>query len=486
MTTKRLILIVAGLAMASVVATAQYKDAAEPAHASSDTTFLTLDQALEIALSENVSVKVADKDIEKAGYAKKGTYASLFPQVDASGNFQRTIKKQVMYMDFDMSSMFPGDSTGASIPGGEDSGKSSGGGIEVGRWNTWSAGINAAMPVVNVQLWESLKLSGKDVELAVEKARSSRLDMVTQVKQAFYSVLLAKEAFNVYKSVYENAVDNFKQTEMRYNAQKASELEYTRAKATVANAIPNVYNAESSIILALWQLKAVMGVDLDEAVDVAGSLEDYSDNMTYDMSLSDSLSLDYNTTMRQLAIQAEELATNIRIQKAAYLPTLSVAYSYQYYAMENSFKFSQYHWTPYSYVGVSLNIPIFSGGKRLNQVRQAKVQAAQLDLQMRDTERKLKIGIRQYLTTMQTNLKSYVAAQDAVQTAQKAYDISAESYKVGRSTITDLNDAQLALTQSRLAVSQAVYNFEVAKAQLEQVIGYDFIDEEGNVDLENR
>ncbi|MDY6320570.1 MAG: TolC family protein [Bacteroidales bacterium] len=229
-----------------------------------------------------------------------------------------------------------------------------------------------------------------------------------------------------------------------------------------------------------------MGVDLDEAVDVAGSLEDYSDNMTYDMSLSDSLSLDYNTTMRQLAIQAEELATNIRIQKAAYLPTLSVAYSYQYYAMENSFKFSQYHWTPYSYVGVSLNIPIFSGGKRLNQVRQAKVQAAQLDLQMRDTERKLKIGIRQYLTTMQTNLKSYVAAQDAVQTAQKAYDISAESYKVGRSTITDLNDAQLALTQSRLAVSQAVYNFEVAKAQLEQVIGYDFIDEEGNVDLENR
>jgi outer membrane protein len=486
MTTKRLILIVAGMAMASVVASAQYKDVAEPAHASSDTTFLTLDQALEIALSENVSVKVADKDIEKAGYAKKGTYASLFPQVDASGNFQRTIKKQVMYMDFDMSSMFPGDSTGTSLPGGSDSGKSSGGGIEVGRWNTWSAGINATMPIVNVQLWESIKLSGQDVELAVEKARSSRLDMVTQVKQAFYSVLLAKEAFNVYKSVYENAVDNFKQTEMRYNAQKASELEYTRAKATVANAIPNVYNAESSIILALWQLKAVMGVDLDEAIDVAGSLEDYSDNMTYDMSLSDSLSLDYNTTMRQLAIQAEELATNIRIQKAAYLPTLSVAYAYQYYAMENSFKFSQYHWTPYSYVGVSLNIPIFSGGKRQNQVRQAKVQAAQLDLQMRETERQLKIGIRQYLTTMQTNLKSYVAAQDAVQTAQKAYDISAESYKVGRSTITDLNDAQLALTQSRLAVSQAVYNFEVAKAQLEQVIGYDFIDEEGNVDLENR
>jgi outer membrane protein TolC len=342
------------------------------------------------------------------------------------------------------------------------------------------------MPIVNFQLWESIKVAGKDVELAVEKARSSRLDMVTQVKQAFFSVLLAKEAFYVYKDVYENAMENFEQTEMRYNAEKASELEYTRAKATVANAIPNVYNSESNVILALWQLKAVMGVDLDEPIDVAGSLQDYAQSMTYDLDLEDSINLDNNTTMRQLALQAEELAHNIRIQKYAYMPSLAVAYSYSYYAMENDFHFKDYHWTPYSYVGVSLSIPIFSGGKRLNDVRQAKVQAAELNLQMQDTERQLKIAIRQYLTTMQTNLKSYAAALDAVETAQKAYDISQESYKVGRSTITDLNDAQLTLTQAKLSVSQTVYNFEVAKANLEQVIGYDFIDDEGNVDLENR
>ena len=68
--------------------------------ASKDTpTVLTLDQALQIALSENSSVKLADKEIERVGYARKGTYASLYPQVDGSGAFQRTIKKQVMYMD---------------------------------------------------------------------------------------------------------------------------------------------------------------------------------------------------------------------------------------------------------------------------------------------------------------------------------------------------------------------------------------------------
>ncbi|HCY73375.1 MAG TPA: TolC family protein, partial [Rikenellaceae bacterium] len=49
------------------------------------------------------------------------------------------------------------------------------------------------MPLVNLQLWESLKITGQDVELAVEKARSSRLEMVSQVKNAFYAVLMAKE-----------------------------------------------------------------------------------------------------------------------------------------------------------------------------------------------------------------------------------------------------------------------------------------------------
>ena len=485
------LLLVAGSALMSIGAFAQETDTTQTA------TVITLDDALKIALSENASVRVADMEIERTGYARKGTYASLFPQIDLTGSFQRTIKKQVMYMDMDMSSIMGGGDeagagdgtsggTGSEAGSGEGAPSLGGGGIEVGRWNSYSGGVTAAMPIVNAQLWKSIKLSAKDVELAVEKARSSRLDMVTQVKQAYYGVLLAKEALNVYKDVYDNAVRNFEQTRLRYNAQKASELDFTRAKSTVASAIPNVYNAESSVILALWQLKAVMGVDLDQNIDVAGTIGDYASEMTYDQALGEDISLEYNTTMRQLAIQAEQLAMNIKIQKFAYIPTLSANFAFLETAMTNDFKFSNYRWTPYSYVGLSLNIPIFSGGKRLNAVRQAKVQASQLGVQMDDTERQLKIGIRQYLNTMETQMKSFSAAEEAVNTAAKAYGIAEKSYNVGRSTITELNDAQLALTQARLGVSQTVYDFVVAKSNLEKIMGYDFIDENGNTDLENR
>lgn len=499
--------IVTGTVLLPSTASAQYKtkDAPEAAPRTEVQTILdqadssetpvviTLEQALKIALSENVSVQVADMEIERTGFAKKGAYAALFPQIDASGAYQRTIKKQVMYMDFDMSSL--GGMMGGAGEGGEtelpegveipdgveipETGTESsdnGGGLEVGRWNTYSAGLSAAMPLVNAQLWKSIRISGLDVELAVEKARSSRLETVTQVKNAYFATLLAKEAFSVYKDVYENAVSNYEETKKKFDAEKVSELELLRAKTTVANAIPNVYNAESSIILALWQLKAILGVDLDMNLDIAGKLGDYADQMYYEIHQHDSVSLDHNTTMKQLAIQSEMLAQSIKLQKYANIPSLALAFNFSINAMTNDFNFSSYRWTPHSYVALSLNIPIFAGGKRYQAIRQAKNQYQQVQLQTDNTERQLKIAIRQSLTTMETNMKSYYSAQDAVAMAGKGYSIAEKAYQVGRSTLIELNDAQLALTQARLAEYQAIYNFVVAKAQLEQTLGQDFIE----------
>ena len=484
------LVMLSGLLCAAMSANAQYKTTLEQAKSSETPVVITLEQALEIALGENISVKVADLEIKRTEYAKKGAYASLFPQIDLTGSYQRTIKKQVMYMDFDMSSLTggagagagtgaegaEGDAAGSSTGSSSSSSSSSGGGLEVGRLNTLNAGVSAALPIVNAQLWKSLKISGLDVELAVEKARGSRLDMVTQVKNAYFATLFAKEAFNVYKEVYENAVKNLEEAQKKFDSEKVSEFEVIRAKTSVANAIPNVYNAESSLILALWQFKAVLGVDLDMNLDVAGKLSDFSQHMFYDIHQHDEISLDRNTTMKQLAIQAEQLAENIKIQKYANLPTLSLGFNFAMTTMANDVKFSEFKWTPYSYAALSLNIPIFAGGKRYQAIRQSKNQYQQIQLQQLNTERQLKISIRQSLNTMEMNMKSYYAAQDAVAAAQKGYDIAEASYKVGRSTLIELNDAQLALTQARLSESQAVYNFVIAKAQLEQTLGQDFIE----------
>ena len=488
-----------------LAAQAQFNSKERPA---GDTTLvLTLDDALKIALSENVSVKVADMEVQRNEYARKGAYGALFPQISASGMYSYAIQKQKVFFGSDddsegssgggggMASMFMSAFepimyyiqqlyavTGTPFvpyiaPAQEETTSSSSDPIEMGRRNQVTFGISAAMPLVNVQLWESLRLTGDQVELAVEQARESRLGTVTSVKQAFFSVLMAKASYDVYNAVYENAVENFKLTQMRYNAQKASEMDLARAQSSVAAAVPNLYNAENSISLALWQLKAVMGVDLDMDIDVAGALEDYASHMFYDINEGQEASLDRNSQMRQLATQAEMLAKQIRMQQYAYLPSLSMQVSYNYYTQSDKFNLSQWKWLPSSTLVFSLSIPIFSGGQRYHAVKQARVQAAELDLQRVNAERQLRIGIRQSLSTMETSMRSYDSAKEALKSAEKAYDIATKSYQVGRSTLTDLNNTELTLTQTKLQALQAVYNFVNAKAGLEQTLGYDFTDE---------
>ena len=499
---KQLAVLATGLLL-TLPAFAQYREKPEEG----GKLVLTLDDALKIALSENVSVKVADMEVTRTEYARRGSYASLFPQVNASGMYSYALKKQKVYFGSDRNSGEGGSSGGGMAgmmsalmdpimyyieelykgtgvpfvpyvpPSDGDSSSSSSEPMEMGRSHSVTLGISAQMPVVNFQLWESLRLSGDQVELAVEKARESRLGTVASVKQAYFAILLAKEAYNVYNSVYENAVENCRLTEMRFNAQKASELDLTRARSNVAAAIPNLYNAENSVELALLQLKAVMGLDLDRDIDVAGALEDYGQQMFYDIEEGENASLDRNTQLRQLAQQAEMLSRQIRMQQYASLPSLAMTFSYSYLTQSDIFNLSQWRWFPSSTVGLSLSIPIFSGGQRYHAVKQARVQADELDLQRVNAERQLRIGIRQSLGTMDTARRSHDAAKEALGTAEKAYDIAVKSYQLGKSTLTDLNNTELVLTQSRLAVSQAIYNFVLAKAGLEQTLGYDFNEE---------
>ena len=410
--------------------------AQEPLH-------LTLDQALEIALSESNTIKIADMTVEKSGYAQKGSYASLYPNVSVSSSYQRTLKKQVMVMDM----------------GGQPME------IKVGRDNNISTSASASMPLVNASLWESLKLSGMDVEMAVEQARSSKIAMVKQVKQAFYAVLLAQASYDVMNQVYENAQKNYEKTLQRFNVGKVSEVERLRAQVSMLNAEPNVSSAENAVLLATWQLKAVMGINLDTDVEVVGNLNDYTEALLTPYVSEEDLS--NNSSLMQLDIQDRMLESTIRMQKKQYLPTLAASINYNYSAMGDE----KLSWFPSSTAALSLNVPIFDGFQKRYNIKQSKVTRNMLALQREDTERNLRIAIRNYNDQMALCVKNYQAADATVEIAQKSYDISAKMYEVGKATLVELNDAQLALQQAQLTQAQAVYNFMVTKASLDELIG---------------
>ncbi|MCR5645764.1 MAG: TolC family protein [Bacteroidales bacterium] len=404
---------------------------------------MTLDQALEIALSESNTIKIADMTVEKSGYAQKGSYASLYPNVNISSSYQRTLLKQVMVMDMGGQAME----------------------IKVGRDNNISASASASMPLVNASLWESLKLSALDVELAVEQARSSKVSMISQVKQVFYGVLLAKESLEVMTEVFNNAQANYEKTLQRYNVGKASELEKLRAQVNVMNAEPNVSSAENAVLLATWQLKAVMGLNLDTDLETVGELDDYTEQLLTPYVSEDNIS--NNSSMIQLEIQNRMLESTIRMQKKQYLPTLAASINYNYSAMGDD----KLSWFPSSNAALSLSIPVFDGFQKHYNIKQSKITKDMLDVQRQDTERQIRLAIRNYNDQIALCVKNYTAANSTVGIAQKSYEISEKMYEVGKATLVELNDAQLALMQAQLTQAQAIYSFMVAKASLDELIG---------------
>ena len=427
---------------------------ASVAQSGQDTLMLTLDQALEIALSENLTVKVADQEITKQEYAKKGTYAALFPQIDANGSYQRTIKKQMMYMDMDL--------TG--------SGTIMDSGFPVGRDNDWAVGVSASMQLISPVLWKSLKISGYDVELSVEKARSSRIEMADQIRQAFYGVLLAGDSYHVFKEAYDNAVHNYNDIKQKFDQGLVAEFDLIRADVNVKNAEPSMYDAENSLMLASWRLKAIMGIDLGTNIKCIGRLADYEDTIAGGYILAD-LSLDSNSSLKQLDIQYNQLEEVRKLNRAQYYPTLSANFSYRYQSSNNDFKFNNYNWDPYSTVGLTLSIPIFSGGKRHMDIKQSEINIRQLSDQRMDTERNLRVSIKQYTDQMSTCVKQYNAAKAGVKQAEKSYNISAKRYETGEGTLLEINDSQLSLTQARLNLNQSIYSYMVAKSTLEKTLG---------------
>lgn len=405
---------------------------------------LDLETALEIALSDNPTVKVAEAEIEKKGYAEKGAYASLFPQIDFVGSYNRTLQKQTMVL---------GDNS-----------------IKVGVDNDYSLGFNAAMPLVNAQLWKSLSISALDVDLAVEQARASKIDMVHQVTKSYFGVMLAKDSYEVLLESYNNAMQNYLDVKQKYEQGTVAEYDLIRADVAVKNVEPSVFQAENAVTLAKWQLKALLALDLDLNVDIKEDLNDYEANLFGDY-LALQTGLQDNTTLRQFDIQDELLNTSLKMQKFEYLPTLSLTGNYSWTAMANDFKFNNYNWNSYSIIGVTLTVPIFSGGSKYNAIRQTRVSIDQLRWQREDTERNLQLAVKQQMDNMNVSVKQYDAARKGIEQAERGYLIAQKRYDTGAGTLLELNDAELALTQARLNFNQSIYDYMTAKADLEQITG---------------
>ena len=391
-----------------------------------ETLNLTLDKALEIALADNPTIKVADQEIVLKKVANKQAWQSLLPEVSLVGSWQHTIKAPEMKLN------------GMSFRMGDD-------GV-----NTAAAVATLSIPVFAPAVYKSMSLTKTDVELALEKARSSRLDLINQVTKAYYQLMLTQDSYEVLKRSYALAEENYNVVNSRFEQGLVSEYDTISAEVQMRNVKPSVVSAENGVRLSKIQLKVLMGITEDIDVVVSEKLNSY-ENMVFTNQLdNDNFGLENNSTMRQFALNDQMLQKNIGLQKTGFMPTFAVALTGQYQSMYNDhWNVFDYSWVGSSQLTFNLSIPIFKASN-FTKLKSARLQRTQLELTRIDTERKLNMQVTSYKSNMKASSEQVLSNKEAMNQANKALSISKKRYEVGAGTVLELNSSQVSLTQADL------------------------------------
>ncbi|MDR1757938.1 MAG: TolC family protein [Bacteroidales bacterium] len=416
----------------------------------SDSVSISLNTAIEIALSENPTMKIAGRNIEIKKNYKKEQIAAIFPDVYLQGSLNRTLLKQKMVMEMG------GNSTE----------------ITVGTDNQMSAGLAFSLPIVAPALWYNVKLSSLDVELSMNNARSSRVSMINEVKKAYFNYLLSKDSYDVLMVNYQNAEMNYKNIKNKYEQGLASEFEKLRAEVDMKNQLPNINSTRQAIHLSGMLLRVLLGISPEEKVKFTGQLSDFEQEML-NTTIPDAsgVSLSRNPDLAQLDLAMQQLRVSNTLIISGSTPSLALAGAYQSNIMFNDKKYNDDLWSPYSYIALSLKIPLVSWAGTIFKLKSNKLNIANLEDQRQYLEANLRVSVVNAINLLHTSYDELNSNKETMLLAEKAYSIARKQYDVGLGTWLDLNSAEVALTGARLKYRQSIYNYLSAKADLDKITG---------------
>ena len=420
---------------------------AQNAQAAKDTLTLTLDKALTIALDENPTMKMAAEEIALKTVAGKEAWQSLLPEASIAGSLDHTIKAAEMKLN-DMSFKMGQDGT-----------------------NTANAGLSINLPLFAPAVYRTMSMTKTDIELAVEKSRASKLDLVNQVSKAYYQLMLAQDSYDVLLGSYKLAEDNFNIVNAKYEQGAVSEYDKISAEVQMRSIKPNVISAANGVTLAKLQLKVLMGITADVELKTEDSLTNYETAVFANQLKDEEVGLENNTTMKQLDLNMKMLEKSLKVAKSSFIPTLSMSFSYNYQSLYNpNINFFEYNWSNSSSLMFNLSIPLYKASN-FTKVKSARIQMRQLDWNRIDTERKLNMEIVSYRNNMAASSEQVVSNKENVMQAEKAVLIAGKRYDVGKGTVLELNSSQVSLTQAQLTYNQSIYDYLIAKADLDKVLG---------------
>ncbi len=424
---------------------------------------LDLERSVSLALENNPSIKMAEKEVAKARAGIWEAYSNILPQLDASANFQKAwIIQETVIPNFLKFMGLPG------MEQAPDYVK-----IAFGVKNTFIYGATVTQPLyLGGAGFAGIQIANAARDAAEQNLEDQRQDLIYQTANAFYLCLLANELINVQEEAMGQAQANLDNVIKKYNVGMASGFDKMRAEVEVANLQPELIAARNNYQLALTQLRVILGLKQDANIAVEGEFE-YQEDEFGKLPLDEiqKIALKDRPVIRALSEQKYIMKKGITLARSSFLPKLFFQTDYSFMAMRKDSKFTQDDFSKGFTSAISLQIPLFHGFRS-----SAQYQKARLDYKkMLDTEKQAFDGIAAETEVaynkFQEAKQKYLSAKQTVDLATEALRLANMMYEEGVNTQLDVLNSQLALTRSKLSYVNSLYEYQIARYELRKVTG---------------
>lgn len=416
---------------------------------------LSLQECIDYALLHQDTVLNAQLDVKSAEYKVKETTGQGLPQVSGSAQFQDYIKIPQTLIPAEIF----GGTPGTYVP------------LQFGVKYQSTLGLNVSQLIFDESYFVGLKASRTYKELYQRSFTRSKINATINVTKAYYQVLVSNEQLKLLDADLKQLKEQVDQTAAQNKQGFAEQIDVQRIQVQYNNLVTNRENIVRSLVLNYELLKFQMGMPVGDQLLLKDKLEDVS--LTDENAAQTS-----DTTFYHNRIEYGLLETNYKLNqlqvanvKSRFYPTLSFQGNYVSSYQNNSFdKLFQSNF-PSSYIGLTLNVPIFSGGQRINQYRQAKIAVLKSENDMAHIKNGIILQADAARTTYINSLKSLNNQKENQKLAREVLRVSKIKYQQGVGSSIEVTQAQTALEQSDNDYVQALYNALVSKVDLQNAYG---------------
>lgn len=441
------------------IASAGYAQQAAP----SATTLhnFSLQDCINYAYQHQDSIVNAGLDVKSADYKVKETIGTGLPQVNGAASFQDYLRTPTSVgPDFSKGFTAPINPNAPLVP------------FPIGAVkynNTYS--LTATQLLFSGTFLVGLQAAKTYKELSQRSLVRSKIQTNVNVTKAYYQVLVSNEQIKLLDANINQLKQQLDQTIQQNKQGFVEKIDVDRLTVQYNNLVTNRENTVRSLVLNYELLKFQMGMPVQQEITLTDKLE----SINLDQQLTQNTA---DTTFYRNRIEYNLLETNLKLnqldvknKKAAFLPTLSANGGFAGVYQENHMKFLYDHPYPYSYIGLSLNVPIFNGGQRKYQLKESQINVMKSQNDLENVKNAISLEASSSMITFQNSLESLNNQKRSRALAEEVLRVSKVKYQQGVGSSIEVTQAQTDLESADNQYIQALYNVLISKVDMDKAYG---------------